>query len=313
MPDKRIEAKISRTAEMTCMCRAISSLEKSACYKSEDRLAISLLPYLVMLMIRIPFAGKLMLGIFAPRGIYEYVIARTKYIDAVFRQALSERFSQILIFGAGFDTRALRFRDEAQHARIFELDAPCTQKAKIHQYRKRHLGIPSNLVFIAIDFDRELLPAKLETAGFHKNRRSLFILEGLLMYLEPASVHQTFQTIELYAGAGSRVVFDYLQASVLRHENPPLYGQSKIEQSVRKAGEQWRFGIEPAEIEQFVNAYDFELSDHRCAAELQAMYFQDADGRRVGHINGTHCIASASSRSAGMPAAEIRPETARHR
>jgi methyltransferase (TIGR00027 family) len=293
MSGKRIEVTTSRTAEWTCLCRAISSLEKSGFYKSDDRLAICLLPYFLMLLIRIPFAGRLMLRIFAPTGAYEYGIARTKYIDAVFRQALSDRFNQILLFGAGFDTRALRFQQEAGQTRIFELDAPLTQQAKIHQYRKRHLGIPSNLVFIAIDFDRELLSAKLETAGFQRDRKSLFILEGLLMYLEPKSVHQTFQIIEQYAGAGSRVVFDYVQATVLRHQTL-LYGQSKIEQSVSKAGEQWRFGIEPAEIKQFVTAYGFKLSDHRCAQELEVTYFQNASGRRIGRINGTHCIVSAS-------------------
>lgn len=293
MPVKRIEVKTSRTAEWTCMCRAISSLEKSPFYKSDDRLAITLLPYFLMLLIRIPFAGRLMLGIFAARGIYEYVIARTKYIDAVFRQALSAQFSQILIFGAGFDTRALRFQQEAQQTRIFELDAASTQQAKIRQYRKRHLSIPSNLVFSAIDFDRESPADRLDTAGFHMDRRSLFILEGLLMYLERESVHNTFQTIARYAGAGSRIVFDYLQASVLRHEHA-LYGQSRIVQSVRKAGEEWRFGIEPAEIERFVTAYGFKVSDHRCAQELEALYFQDADGRRVGRINGTQCLVAAS-------------------
>jgi methyltransferase (TIGR00027 family) len=297
MPGKRIEVTTSRTAEWTCMCRAISSLEKRSCYKSDDRLAVSLLPYFLMLLIRIPFAGRLFLRIFAPGGIYEYVIARTKYIDAVFRQALSEQFSQILIFGAGFDTRALRFQQEARQSRIFELDAPSTQKAKINQYRKRHLGLPSNLVFIAINFDRELLNAKLEMAGFQRDRRSLFILEGLLMYLEPESVHKTFQTIGQYAGAGSRVVFDYLQAAVLRQETA-RYAQSAIAQAVRKAGEQWRFSFEPAEIEQFVNTYGFELSDHRCAQDLEALYFQDADGRSAGRVNGIHCIVSASRQQA---------------
>ncbi len=301
MSGKRIEVTTSRTAEWTCMCRAISSLEKSRFYKSDDRLALSLLPYLLMLLIRIPFAGRLMLRIFAAKGIYEYVIARTKYIDTVFRQALSEHFDQILLFGAGFDTRALRFEQQALQTRIFELDAPATQQAKIRQFRKRHLGIPSNLVFIAIDFDRESLYDKLDIAGFHRDRRSLFILEGLLMYLEQESVHKTFQTIEQYAGVGSRIVFDYIQASVLRHETA-LYGQSKIAQSVSKAGEQWRFGIEPAKIAQFLTAYGFEVSDHRCAQDLEAMYFQDADGRRVGRVNGTHCIVSASRQSAWKPA-----------
>lgn len=310
MSEKRIEVTTSRTAEWTCICRAISSLEKNRFYKSDDRVALSLLPYFLMLLIRIPLAGRLFLKIFAAKGIYEYVIARTKYIDTVFRQALSDKFSQILLFGAGFDTRALRFRKDARQTRIFELDAPSTQDAKIRQYRKRHLGIPSNLVFVAIDFDRESLADKLDRSGFQRNRRSLFILEGVLMYLEPESVNRTFQTIKQYAGAGSRVVFDYLQEAVLRDANT-LYGQSKIAQSVRKAGEQWRFGIEPAGIEQFVSAYGFELNEHRCAQELQALYFQDANGRPVGRINGTHCIVSASIPQVGRPAVASQHKPAR--
>ena len=112
------------------------------------------------------------------------------------------------------------------------------------------------------------------------------------MYLEPESVQGTFRTIREYAGSGSCVVFDYVQASVLRHENT-LYGESGIMQSVSKAGEQWRFGIEPGEIASFVAAYGFKVSDHKDAKELEATYFQDADGRLVGRVNGTHCIVTA--------------------
>ena len=248
-----------------------------------------------MFLVRIPFAGRLFLKIFAAKGIYEYVISRTKYIDAVFKQALSDRFAQILIFGAGFDTRALRFQGRPQKTRIFELDALSTQEAKVGQYQKRRLRIPSNLAFIAIDFDKELLSDKLDMAGFDKEGKSLFIMEGLLMYLDPESVHRTFQTIGEYAGTGSLVVFDYIRASVLRHEDT-VYGESGIAQSVLKAGEQWRFGIEPVEVEQFVKAYGFELNDHKCAQELEATYFQDADGRLVGRVNATHCIVTALRR-----------------
>jgi methyltransferase (TIGR00027 family) len=185
MSKKRIETKTSRTAEWMCLCRAISSLEKDPCYRSDDRVALSLLPDFLRLLIHIPFVGRLLLRFFAGKGIYEYIIARTKYIDAVFKQALSDQFSQILLFGAGFDTRALRFQEEALQAKIFELDAQATQEAKLSQYQKRHLIIPSNVVFVPIDFDRESFPLKLNQAGFKRDERSLFILEGVLEYLQP--------------------------------------------------------------------------------------------------------------------------------
>lgn len=242
-----------------------------------------------------PLFRRFYCHILAPSGIYEYVIARTKYIDAVFKQALAERFDQILLFGAGFDTRALRFQAEAQHTRIFELDAPPTQQAKIRQYGKRNLSVPSNVVFIAIDFDKESLPEKLDAAGFHKDQKSLFVLDGLLMYLELESVQATLQTIRKYAGTGSWLVFDYVQASVLRRENT-LYGEAGVAQSVAKAGEQWRFGLEPGELASFVADFGFQVRDHMDAQELEATYFRDTDGRLVGRINGTHCIVTAGRR-----------------
>jgi methyltransferase (TIGR00027 family) len=292
---KRIESKTSRTAEMTCLTRAASSLETIDHYHSNDHLAVSLVPGFVRVLIHLPLCRRFFVRILAPKGVYEYVIARTKYIDAAFEKALRERYDQILLFGAGFDTRSLRFHSEAEHTRIFELDSPLTQQAKLQQYRKRNLSAQSNVVFVAIDFDKESLPRKLDMADFKKNRRTLFILEGLLMYLEPESVQSTLQTIRDYAGTGSRVVFDYVRASVLRHENN-LYGESGLVQTVSKAGEQWRFGIEPDEIGSLAAAYGLVVCDHKCAQELEVAYFMDKEGRLVGRINGTHCIVTMERR-----------------
>jgi O-methyltransferase involved in polyketide biosynthesis len=116
---KRIESKTSRTAEMTCLSRAASSLETNDHYHSGDHLAVSLLPAFARVLIHIPVCRRFFVRILAPRGVYEYVIARTKYVDAAFEKALTERFDQILLFGAGFDTRALRFHSEAEHTGIF--------------------------------------------------------------------------------------------------------------------------------------------------------------------------------------------------
>jgi methyltransferase (TIGR00027 family) len=292
MSEKRIDTTTSRTAEWMCLFRAISSLENDPCYRSDDRIALSLLPDFLRVLIHIPFVGRLLLRLFAAKGIYEYVIARTKYIDAVFRQALSGEFSQILIFGSGFDTRALRFQEEARQTKIFELDAPATQEAKLGQYQKRHLSIPSNVVFVPIDFDREPLALKLKQVGFKGNEKSLFILEGVLEYLKPQSVDQTFRTIRELAAAGSEVVFNYVYASVLRHEDI-YYGEKGAVDAVAKAGESWQFGIEKGEIGRFLSGYGFELLDHRDARDLEEMYFSNPAGRIVGRVHGTHCLARA--------------------
>lgn len=300
MIDKRIEKTTSRTAAMTCMSRAASYLESSRNYHSNDHIAVEILPRFIKVLIHISLFRNLLVRFLAPLGVYEYVIARTKYIDAVFEKALIDKFDQILLFGAGYDTRALRFQGKAQHTKIFELDESHTQQAKIKQLRKCDLSIPSNLVFIPIDFEKESLSQKLDVAGFQKGKRSLFILEGLLMYLEPDAVQETFQVIRKYDGTENRVVFDYIQASVLRHDNT-LFGEAELIKSVHKAGEPWRFGIEPGEIELFAAAQGFEVKDHKCAQSLDVDYFRDKDGRMVGRVNGTHCIVTMEKRKALKP------------
>jgi methyltransferase (TIGR00027 family) len=289
---RRIETTTSRTAEMTCMSRACSTQESDTHYRSDDSIAPVLLPGPFRLLLRVSPARKFFSRVAAPQGIYEYVIARTKYIDAAFKQALAEGFEQILIFGAGFDTRAIRFQDRMGDTRVFELDVPLTQQAKISQYQKRGVAVPANLRFIPINFDKETLPEKLDQAGFLKQRRSLFILEGLLMYLQPESVDKTFRTIQDYGGEGSRVVFDYVYASVLRNEGL-YYGETWILQTVSGTGEQWQFGIEEGQAEQFLASYEMRLVDHKDAQDLESVYFSDANGKVIGRVNGTHCLVTA--------------------
>jgi len=292
---RRIESTTSRTAEMTCLSRACSAWETNPYYKSNDYIAPLLLPSALQPLLHISLARRLFTKVAAPKGIYEYVIARTKYIDAVFNKALAEQLDQVLIFGAGFDTRAIRFQDAIGNTKVFELDVPVTQQAKIGQYQKRGVAITPNLNFIPIDFDKESLSTKLNEAGFCMQRRSLFILEGLVMYLQPESVDVTFQTIRDYAGKGSWVVFDYVYASVLRNEGI-YYGETGIAQTVSGAGEQWQFGIEKGEIEQFLARYAMRLADHKDAQDLEHVYFSDSNGKIVGRVNGTHCLVTAEKR-----------------
>ena len=293
MSERRIETATSRTAQWTCVSRAASALESDQHYRSDDRIALLLVPTFLRLALHIPLVRRWYSRAMAPKGIYEYTIARTKYIDAVFKEVLAAGFDQILIFGAGFDTRALRFQREAASTKLFELDVPITQQAKLGQYQRLGLSIPHNIEFIAINFDKESLSDKLEQAGFGKGGRTLFLLEGLLMYLQPESVDETFQVMAGFAGQGSEVVFDYVRAPVLRQEGL-YYGEREILETVAKAGERWHFGIEEAQLEGFLNRYGLRLVEHVDAQELERMYFTDASGKVVGRINGTHCLVRAA-------------------
>ena len=254
---KRIEIKASKTAQFNCIFRAASFYEKLPQYKSDDHIAIELVPPLFRPLIRIGSFRKLFNRFFPP-GMYEYVICRTKFIDSIFKRAIQKEFHQILIFGAGFDSRGIRFSNLNKKTMIFELDAPVTQKAKINQLKNRKIEVDPNIVFISIDFNKESLEEKLQESGFEKNKKSLFILEGLLYYLGPQAVDDTFNVINKLAGKGSEVVFDYIYSSVLRGEKL-YYGESEVFKGVKRENEPWCFGIEKGKIELFLKERNLKL------------------------------------------------------
>ena len=287
----RIETKTSRTAEFTCMYRAASYRETRECYKGTDNIAYILVPGFVKLLLRFPRFCQLYNKYLAPKGIYEYVIARTKYIDSVFMDVLEQGFDQIVIFGAGFDSRAQRFSKLNKKTKIFELDTPITQEDKLNGFREKNIMIPENLIYIPINFIQESLADKLTAAGFEKNRKTLFLLEGVTMYLSDDAIDKTFTFIQDVAGKGSWVVFDYIYAGVLRQENK-YYGEKDIFKTVAKAGEAWSFALEEGEMVSFLRKYDFNLKNHSNARELEERYFKNQEGIIVGKVNGTHSIVA---------------------
>ena len=285
---RRIDSQSSRTAYYTCMYRAASYLEKNELYQSEDYIAPRLLRGLIKFLVKyklINFNWP-----FFPKGIYEYVIARTKYIDNIFKESIENGMEQILIFGAGFDSRALRFAKKNIIIKIFELDSLPTQTAKLKQFRKKDISIPKNTIFIPMDFHVDSVSEKLESNGFKRNKTTLFIMEGIIMYLDKEAVDELFKLIYKLAVPESRVIFDYIHASVLRRENI-YYGEKDIYEKVNSLREPWLSGIEKGEIEAFLKNYNFNLIQNLNSEDLEKMFFGDEHGNIMAKINGTLCIA----------------------
>lgn len=287
----RIEMKSSRTAAFTCLSRAASYVDKRECYSGPDDIAYILVPTFFKMLLKSRWLFKLFRQSSFPKGIYEYVIARTKYFDSVFTEVLERRFDQIVIFGAGFDSRTLRFSKLNKGTLVFELDAPITQQEKLKAYQSKKLVIPENLVFVPIDFNKESLGEKTTCAGFVAGKKSLFLLEGMTMYLSQDAVESTFRFISDISGTGSLIVFDYIYAGVIRKENK-YYGERDIYKTVAAAGEEWMFCLDENEVERFLNKYGFQQKDHSSKQELEIRYFRNSRGFIVGKINGTHAIVT---------------------
>ena len=179
---KGIKEKVSKTARVTRFTRAMSYYDKNPYYHTDDYIA----PLLIQLRYRVVVKNDITRYIYRKRygasGVYEYIVARTKVIDDLF-QKLPESIRQVVIFGAGFDSRAVRFKESLKNATVFELDSPVMMQAKTKGYQKAKIEVPPNLKFVPILFGEESLPETLAAAGFQENIPGLYLLEGLTYFL----------------------------------------------------------------------------------------------------------------------------------
>ena len=110
--------------------------------------------------------------------------ARTKFFDDQLLGALSRGVDQIVIIGAGYDDRALRFRSPG--VRFFEIDHPGTQADKSRRLASMNADL-DNLHLAPADFRRDDIGEVLASSGHDPLSPSLFICEGVIVYLDDAT------------------------------------------------------------------------------------------------------------------------------
>lgn len=178
---------------------------------------------------RYPFEGKV-----SPQ--YE-AAARIGFFDATLERYLPE-VTQFVILGAGFDTRAYGPAPDSP-VRVFEVDTPPTQTVKRKTLEKA--GIDSSRVtFVPADFEKEDWLDCLRRAGFDPRERTLFLWEGVIMYLDRSAVEDTLRKIASTA-PGSLVAFDYFTSEPL--ESSSLYWRYG-RAATASAGEELKFGVD---------------------------------------------------------------------
>lgn len=132
------------------------------------------------------------------------MVARTVFIDDAIREAHAP---QVVILGAGLDGRAWRMA-ELRDAIVFEVDHPDSQRDK----RERSTGLVQHakeVRFVAVDFEHDRLDEALAAAGHDASRKTMWIWEGVVMYLTPADVEATLAIVNRRSAGGSRIAIAY--------------------------------------------------------------------------------------------------------
>jgi methyltransferase (TIGR00027 family) len=214
-------------------------------------------------------------------------VARTRLIDDIASEA-GPTVKQVVILGAGFDTRAHRLPALAG-VPVFEVDHPATQAAKRSVVES--LGLSSATVtYVALDFEHQSLEQELRAEGLSTSVPTLFIWEGVTNYLSARAVDETLATIGRLAGPGSALVFTYIDAGVL--DGSVSFPEARRWlANVRRAGEPWTFGLVPDNVAGFLGDRGFVLVSDVSTKQAGERWFA-AMGRRE-HGSALYHVAVA--------------------
>jgi methyltransferase (TIGR00027 family) len=204
-------------------------------------------------------------------GIYGVQISRTRFIDDVVQEALSQGIGQVVILGAGLDTRPYRLAG-MEHARVFEVDLPSVQAEKKKKLQHHFGHLPEHVTFLPIDFDTQSVETIFTGTAFDSASPTVFVWEGVTQYLTEEAVRQTLAFVGSSA-PGSVLVFTYVLKSLIERRSG-LPGADKMMDRVVKQGAPWIFGLEPESLTSFLEPFHLHLLADVGSAEYQAHYFK---------------------------------------
>jgi methyltransferase (TIGR00027 family) len=205
--------------------------------------------------------------------------ARVRYFDDATERAVRDGVRQMVALGAGYDTRAHRIDAVKGQVRVFEVDRPPILERKAAVLAPVLGGLPGNIVPVPLDLEREDLWEGLARAGFSKDLPTLFVLEGLVMYLSRAAVEGLFEGIARHAPAGSSLLFDYVPQS-LADGSLEREGARTILQYTVERDQPILSGFDEGEVEPFLARAGFSDVTVVPGSEYGRMYYHGRNAHR---------------------------------
>jgi len=193
-------------------------------------------------------------------GISVHNVIRKRWIEDKVREVLAHGCSQVVVLGAGYDTLAYRLHRQFSQVDWWEIDHPATQSRKRAALDK-HGGVQGNLGLIAVDFSEQTLSGVLKsTQGFDPQTGTIYIAEGMLMYLSESEIDELMQTVYELSGSPS-----YLMGTAL--EPAPdgrliIQGASEsVNKQLQQVGEPFLWGIARTALPAFLESHAFKAKE----------------------------------------------------
>lgn len=269
------DGKASQTAQYMAFCRALEAQEQPARRLFDDPYAFALLSGSYRTFARlaqIPILGRLVYAILDLGWPYSRSsgVVRTRAIDDLVRDAVRNGARQLVLLGAGFDSRGSRL-DETGKVAVFEVDHPATQRVK-----KERLGaclgvLPANIRYVAIDFERDALEARLLESGYDPGVQAVVVWEGVIDYLTGPAVESTLAALARLLAPSSLLIFTYTHQGAL-DGSKAFPGARRWRSWSRVSGEPFLFGLNPDTLAETLKPHLFQLQSDASTEQIAQRY-----------------------------------------
>src|SRR5581483_4625164 len=196
-------------------------------------------------------------------------VARTRYIDDLLQQTIQQGVQQVVILGAGFDTRALRC-NFLSATPVIEIDHPNTARRKMQILQKKLCRLPGHVQYWQIDFNKESLHELAARKQLNFSIPTTIIWEGVTNYLNEEAINSTFSFAQQFT-AGSFIIFTYVHQQVLQAPQT-FFGAEQLLKDLEAIEERWTFGFEPSALSAYLQQYNFVLIEDSGASDYRQKY-----------------------------------------
>ena len=214
--DRSALSAVGRTAVSVAVCRAVESARPDAWFN--DPLAVHLV-------------RNIDDSIRAVRpGLVAWVSVRTRFLDALTMRAIDDGVRQIVIVAAGLDARAFRLPLPSD-ATIFEIDRQDILDVKDGLIDETGLATACRRHTVVADILHPEWMSRLASSGWKPDQSTLWLAEGLLIYLDQDQRVQLLTELAATSNSGRLGATLSTQTGAMRH---PLWHPA-----VEEAPEVW--------------------------------------------------------------------------
>ena len=203
-------------------------------------------------------------------GMFSHYAARKMYIENYVRAEIAKGCKQLVVIGGGLDTLTFRVKEDFPEVYCIEIDHPSTHSLKTQAVNVAGRKLPE-VGLVAADLSCQKVSEVLKQSNHQAENTTVFVVEGVLMYLTESNVRSTLSDLRSLCTADSSLI---ITCMITEESGQPAFANSKnhfVTRWLKGNHEPFLWGLDKDNVKNFFNSIQFEVEKFSEKAELQLL------------------------------------------